>query len=149
MISLDELRNLVMGLLAQVGALEDAGVFVPARAPYTSTAWDGDTYSTTGPTLLDLSAVFGIPSNVKAVLARISCKDTGSAGGSGYYVYLSPTDAAATAPLVVRPSGLPNSYWAEGDGIVPCDGNGDVYVAIGASGAGTMTVHIQIWGWWL
>jgi len=38
-----------------------------ALTPLTSTAWDGgDAFSTTAKTLIDLSAVFGVPAGVKA-----------------------------------------------------------------------------------
>ncbi len=148
MIGQQELQNLVLDLQRRVAALE-RGRFYELKAPLTSTAWDSDTFSTTSPTLLDLSAVFGVPAGVRRVLVRLACKDSGSAGGSGYYVYLSPTDAPATAPMVLRPSGLPNNYWIEGIGEIPCTADGDLWYAIGASGVNTMTIKLEIWGWWM
>jgi len=51
-------------------------------------------------------------------------------------------------PMIVRPGGLPNDYYAEQLAVVPCD-NGDIYYQVAASGSGTMDVTIQIWGYWV
>ena len=123
--------------------------FVPLNSRLTSTSWDGDAYSTTAKTKIDLSAVFGLPAGIKAVYARIQANDSASANTSGLYVLLSPNDTSGHAPLVVRPSGLPNDYVVDQAGIVPCDANGDIYYQIAASGTGTMDVNIQIWGYFM
>ena len=65
-----------------------------------------------------------------------------------YYVRKTGNDTTAgSAPVVARPSGLPNSYWADKCESCPCNADGDVYVEIGVSGPNTMTVKIEIWGW--
>ena len=117
--------------------------------PLTSTAWDGDARSTTAKTKIDLSAVFGAPAGVKAILARISARDSASAGTQSLYFALSPNDAALSHAMAVKPSGLTNDYVADAVGIVPCDANGDVYYQIKASGTNTMDCWFQIWGYWL
>jgi hypothetical protein len=122
--------------------------FVALAAPLTSTAWDGDAHSTTAATLLDLSAVFGVPAGIKAILVRIAVRDSGSAASSGLFFFLSPSNSG-TATMVVRPSGLPNSYYADHTGVVPCTTTGDVYYQIGASGVNTMLVQMEIWGYWM
>ena len=53
--------------------------WVYLQAPLTSTSWDGDSFSTTAKTLIDLSAVFGVPANVKAIYARVFVNDSASA----------------------------------------------------------------------
>lgn len=145
-----DLIRQILDLQAVVRRIECREVqrWVYLSTPLTSTSWDGDAYSTTAKTPIDLSAVFGVPAGVKAVLVRISCRDSGSAATSGLFVGFDPTNAAQLA-LAVRPSGLPNDWFADGAGIVPCDANGDVYVQIQASGAATMDVYIYIYGYQL
>jgi len=121
--------------------------FHPLQSPLTSTAWDGDAYSTTAKTLIDLSAVFGVPAGVKAVDVSVKINDSGSAGGD-YYLILDCTSIANQGRRV-RCSGLPNDSPTNGHMIVPCDANGDIYHQIAASGAGTMDIVIQIWSYFL
>lgn len=116
-------------------------------APLTSTSWDGDAYSTTAKTKIDLSAVFGVPAGVRAVLVRIQARDSAGAGTTGLFLGLSPNDTAGSLAIAARASGLPNDYYAEQQGFCPCDANGDVYYQIGASGAGTLDAIMQIWGY--
>lgn len=120
--------------------------------PLTSTAWDGDARSTTAKTLIDMSAVFGLPAAsanfyVEAVLVRLAARDSGSATSSAPYVALSPNNISGSAPLIVRPAGLPNDYFADYLGWVTCDANGDLYFQTSATGAGTLDVWIEIWGY--
>lgn len=119
----------------------------PLTALLTSTAWDGDLRSTTAATLLDLSAVFGVPANVKGINCRITCNDSASASNIGLYFALSPNNYQHF--FAARPSGLPNGYYADESGFCPCDANGDVYYSVSASGAGTMEVYLMITGYWL
>ena len=120
--------------------------FVPLTAALTSTAWDGDAYSTTAKTLLDLSAVFGAPAGIKAVLFRAVIRD--SAAATGDYVFiLSPEAGGGTGPQV---NCIPvNDRYNRVMMVVPCNADGDVYYQITASGTGTMDVILQIWGYWI
>lgn len=116
--------------------------------PLTSTSWDGDAYSTTAKTLIDLSAVFGAPAGIKAVLFFVAVRDEAAQGAGGsYYIILGPTNAALTG-MAVNCIDLNDSY-NRGCLVVPCDANGDVYYQIAASGAGTLDVILQIWGYWV
>ena len=115
------------------------------QAPLTSTSWDGDAYSTTAKTKIDLSAVFAVPAGVKAVIIRIVCRDSDSATDNTLFVGVSPNDTAASLMVVARPGGLPADYIAEAQGICTCDANGDIYYQIDASGSGTMDVWLEIW----
>jgi len=122
-------------------------IFVPLTTPLTSISWDGDSYSTTAKTLIDLSAVFGAPAGVKAVLARVEIRDSGSSGFDAY-LFLSPVDTAGVG-LMESCAGLGNDYRSRGTHIVPCDANGDIYYQINASGSLTMDVKIEIWGYFI
>ena len=116
--------------------------------PKTSTSWDGDARSTTGKTKIDLSAVFGVPAGVKAILVRLTARDSGSS--SGYcQLSLSPNNTQDSVAIQAYLQGVANDIYITENGIVPCDANGDVYYQIAASGTGTMDCWIEIWGWWL
>jgi hypothetical protein len=121
--------------------------FVPLAAPLTSTSWDGDARSTTGKTKIDLSAVFGAPAGVKAVLCDVAIRDSGSAAGDCYLV-LSP-NATSGSGLLTDCSGQANDSWERDSLIVPCDANGDIYFQNAASDASTMDVYLTIWGYWI
>jgi hypothetical protein len=122
---------------------------VPKTSAYTSSSWNGDAYSTTGKTKIDLSAVFGVPAGVKAVLIRLTCRDSGSSGTNTVYLGVSPNSASGDCAVQARPGGLPNDYYATQSGICPCDANGDIYYQIAASGSGTMDCWIYIWGYFI
>src|SRR5574340_1088389 len=117
--------------------------------PLTSTSWDGETYSTTAKTLIDLSATFGVPAGVRAVYVRLFAKDTASAGASGVYIALSGTSTVSLHALGLFCDRAVNNALISVSGEVPCDANGDIYYQVGASGVNTMTVDLQIWGYYL
>lgn len=116
--------------------------------PLTSTSWDGDSYSTTAKTLIDLSEVFGVPAGVKAVMVRMAARDSGSSAGY-CQLGLSPNSTAGSVAVQAYLQGVANDVYVSVNGIVPCDGNGDVYYQIAASGTGTLDAIIEIWGYWL
>lgn len=128
------------------GTHYDVYGFVPLTTSLTSTSWDGDSYSTTAKTLIDLSAVFGAPAGIKAVLFRVLVRDSG-ASTTDCWINLGLTNVSATGVgLRCMPA---NDRWSEGTVVVPCDANGDIYYQIGASGASTMDVYLQVWGYWI
>jgi len=77
-------------------------------------------------------------------LARSSAASTSNLG-----VMLSPNDTASNGPVHCRVDGLPNDVLGEENAVVPCDANGDVYYQLTASGASTLDVWLQIWGYWI
>jgi hypothetical protein len=116
--------------------------------PLTSTSWDGDSYSTTAKTLIDLSEVFGVPAGVKAVMVRMAARDSGSS--TGYcQLGLSPNSTAGNVAVQAYLQGVANDVYVSVNGVVPCDANGDVYYQVVASGTGTLDAIIEIWGYWL
>ena len=114
--------------------------------PLISTSWDGDSFSTTAKTKIDLSSVFGAPAGIKAALFNVALRDSGSAANE-CLISLSPSSGAGG--LSARCSGIANDKFVNACLIVPCDANGDVYYDIAASGTGTMDVYLQIYGYWL
>ena len=121
--------------------------FIPLTTPLTSTAWDGDAYSNTTKTKIDLSSVFSVPAGVKAVLVKVSLRDSGSAATSCLF-QLSGVSSGTNYSLTAQASPI-NDRYAYFNGIVPCDDNGDIYYNIVASGTDTMDVFLEIWGYWL
>lgn len=118
-----------------------------AGSPLTSTAWDGDSRSTTAKTIIDMSVVFGVPAGVKAVYVRTSCHDDASASGD-YFLILSP-NSTANSGLATRVSGLPNAGFHDENFTVPCNADGDIYFQIAASGASSFDAYLQVWGYLL
>lgn len=116
-------------------------------SPLTSTAWDGDAFSTTAKTLIDLSAVFGVPARIKAVMCNVAIKDSASEAND-CFLCLSPNANASSGPKVAC-SGLANSKYGRGTVVVPCNANGDIYYQVSASGSGTANIYLEIWGYWL
>ncbi len=125
------------------------GIYVPLQTALTSTSWDGDAYSTTAKTLIDLSAVFGAPVGIKAVDVGVSIRDSASASATTTcFLVLSPNNVA-TQGRYIYAAGLGNDAWTHGGFIVPCDANGNVYYQIDASGANTLDAFLQIWGYFI
>lgn len=113
----------------------------------TSTSWNGDAYSTTSKTKIDLSSVFSVPAGVKAVLVKVALRDSASASGL-YYVQFSGVSSGTNYSLTLESPPI-NDRFGYGQGIVPCDANGDIYYNIIASGSGTMDIYLEIWAYWL
>lgn len=113
-----------------------------------STSWDGDLFSTTAKTKIDLSSVFGVPAGVKAVLIRLVARDSGSSSAT-CQLAVSPNDTVNTVVVQVYLQGLANNVYRASSGICPCDSNGDIYYQIAASGTNTLQAWMHIWGYWL
>ena len=104
-----------------------------------STSWDGDNKGTGDRATVDLSAVFGIPAGVKAVLMTIQTQ----ADAINDYIRFGPNSTynyALTCRTAVA------GQIAHASGIVPCDANGDIYCYPSGTVEG---VHVWIWGYWL
>lgn len=127
----------------------NGALFVPLSAPLTSASWSGAARSTTGKTYIDLSSVFGVPDNVRAVQVRAWISDTGSAASNNCWMLLSPNAVAYQGPFAVFCNGLPNGRTTGQDGIVNCDAAGNIYWQTATSGTNTMTVSLEIWGYWI
>ena len=129
--------------------VKESGKFIALTTPLTSTAWDGDAFSTTAKTLIDLSSVFSVPAGVKAVLVQLIARDSGSAASTNIFFGISPNNTDASNPVISVGRGLPNDTLVYSTGVCPCDANGDIYYQVVASGSGTMDCWIRIWGYWL
>lgn len=114
--------------------------------PLTSTGWDGDSYSDTAKTLIDLSAVFGVPDGIKAVMLTVDIRDSGSAANATYIIF-APNNTANIG-IGGNPPAV-NDRWGSFSVIVPCDANGDIYYEIEASGSLTFDVVVKVWGYWI
>lgn len=139
------------------GADEDKTKYVTAHnlgcpvflaTPLTSTDWDGDSFSTTAKTVIDLSTAFSAPAGIRAVNATVTANDSGSAA-SPASIYLAPNDTADIGTLKLILTGITNDVALSASGIVPCSTGGDIYYQIVASSTDTLDAHIEIWGYWL
>lgn len=142
----------VNGIQDEVVAIEthlvtNYGVFKPLTTSLTSTAWDGDAYSTTSKTLIDLSAVFGVPAGVKAVLMKVIVRDSASSGND-CAIYLSPNNISGSG-MVASCERITNDVTVFRSFVVPCNSNGDIYYQTVASGTGTLDVWLEIFGYWV
>ena len=117
----------------------DFGRPVFLTTPLTSTSWDGDTKGTGDRAIVDLSAVFGVPAGVKAVLISVQTQ----ADAVNDYIRFGPNSTYSYA-LTCRTAVA--GQIAIAMGIVPCDSNGDIYCYPSATIAG---VQVWIWGYWL
>ncbi len=120
--------------------VKESGRFVPLTTPLSSTDWDGDNKGLADRAIVDLSAVFGVPAGVKAVLMSIQTTDDTAA----QYIRFGP-DATNNFTLTCRTQ-VANQA-ANVSGIVPCDANGDVYCY--PSNDYIVGVFVWIWGYWL
>ena len=149
---LEQLQREINQLKRQVEAFQSGGYatlqFVPLTVPLESTSWDGDAFSTVGTaTQLDLSAVFGAPAGIKAVLMRVACRDSAAWGTAGLYVILTPDSTVTETAMICRCYG--GDLYTDKTEPIPCDANGDLWYKLAASGSGTLDVVLQIWGYWI
>lgn len=115
--------------------------------PYTSTSFDGDSFSTTAKTKIDLSATFGVPANVRAVMLYVTVRDSDSANDE-YYLVLSPNDTAGSG-FHCKATHAPNDSLHTCCCWIPCNSDGDVFYQIVAHDVNTFDVWIEIWSYFL
>jgi hypothetical protein len=123
--------------------------FVPLTTPLTSTSFDGDSFSTTAKTSINLATAFDARlSGAVAVLAKVSVRDSASAGTDCYFM-LSP-NADAGSGMEIRPQGRANDTYESETLVVPCASGGTtLYYQVLATGTNTLDVYMSIWGYWI
>jgi hypothetical protein len=145
---LEGIASDIKSLLKRVSHLEvrRTPTWVYLTTPLTSTDWDGDAHSTTAKTLIDLSAIFGVPAGVKAIKVVTVINDSSSAAG---YVWLrlANNNTDQIADYIHWLAFATNDGFSYNCGTVSCDNNGDIYYQISASGVNTMDIIIQIYGY--
>ena len=122
-------------------------ITVPLPTPATSTSFDGDAFSDTARTEIDLSAVFGLPDEIKGVFVRAGARDSGSSGQRCYVSLSGKSGTGGEAVIVDLHTGLPNDAPVQASGFVPCNASGNIYYQIEASGSGTMDIWIEVYGY--
>jgi hypothetical protein len=143
---IDGILSTLKDLGKRVSRIEAQGkpTWVYLTTPLTSTSFDGDAFSTTAATVIDLSSVFSVPAGIKAVLVRLEANDSVAHGTAGNYLAVGPSDTVYYE-LVCHVIGgdVKNSVTSP----VACDANGDIYYRIVASGASTLDAKIEIFGY--
>ena len=121
--------------------------YVPLQAALTSTDFDGDSFSTVGKTLIDLSVSFGAPAGIRAVVVDVLVQDS-DATGTDAYLLLSPVNTNLEG-TVFKPPVADDRFSGSGNSIIACDANGDIYYQVVASGASTFDIYIRIRGYFI
>jgi hypothetical protein len=137
-----ELVRRIAGLEARCARLEEAEqgrgvVFLTTQL--TSTSWDGDVKTSANNGTIDLSAVFGVPAGIKAVLCAMTVYST----TDQISLVLKPDSDASSAPPM-NPHTIASKYAARA-AWVPCDASGDVYFS--SSSASNTNVWLEVWGY--
>ena len=134
--------------LERLESIESSWNFIPLSTPLTSTSFDGDAFSTTAKTKIDLSTAFSAPAGIKAVYIELEIEDSDSTNSRAFFG-VSPNDTAGSYAVVDVIEGQPNDTYVHITGICPCDSGGDIYYQCQASGVGTLDVKMNIWGYWI
>jgi hypothetical protein len=125
-----------------------ATTYVPLTTPLTSASWNGTAHSTDAtPQALNLTTVFGLPANVKAVLTDVGIRDSASATTACDIGFGPNTAHYNQSPLTV--GGIGNDMWHHSPLIINTDGNSGAYYKCVASGTNTLDVYMIIIGYWL
>ena len=123
-------------------------VILPQASRLSSTSWDGDAHSTETATLIDMSAVFGTPANIDALLLRVVVRDSASSGlVSSLRMRLD--NAAPDATSQVFRTHPVDDAQVDAMATIPTDANGDIYYDIVASGTNTFDAWIIVHGYHL
>lgn len=113
--------------------------FHPLATKLTSTSWDGDSKTTGDNGILDLSAIFGLPGGITAVLMRASADFV----TAGHFLRLG-SNSSNQACLVL--TCVDASINVDATVPIPCDANGDIYFHTNQ----TLTaIFLQVWGYWI
>ena len=118
--------------------------------PLTNADFNGDSFSNVGANTIIQNTSWSstIPANAKALLIRITARDSGSAGTNNLYFGLYGAAAAANDSLRLYLNGNPNDTYGAASGVVPCT-DGDIWYQCNASGAGTLDIWLECYGYWL
>lgn len=139
----------LLGVVAgAVGWVATPTHYVPLATMLVSMDWNTTAHSTDAtPQALNLASVFGVPANVKAVLARVQVNDSASATNASLIEF--GPNATYYYQSVVSTSGIANDRTVSATIIINTDGNSGVYYKCAASGTLTLDVWMEITGYWL
>lgn len=149
--------DLITGILEELKALkkrisrletQDAPRWVYFSPPLTAPAWTGAAFSDTAKTLIDLSAVFGVPAYAKAVDVQVFCKDIDSTSADINGVILDATNTADQGKYFYC-WGIYDFTIHPESSVVPCNADGDIYYQIYATGVLSLTMTLEIWGYYI
>lgn len=109
---------------------------------YTSTDWNGDSFST-GFGTINWNTKFGVPTSAKMVFVMIMCRDSDvNAPANGGSIQFKAKNTTTQWSLGV--SSKANDIWDDIAGWVPVAADGTSYYGITASGANTCEIYIRV-----
>ena len=124
-----------------------ATTFQPLRAPLTHTSFDGDSFSDVGSSTKIENSSWSdtIPTTAVALLMEIRARDSDSAANDAWIV-LGPSVAEYQAGGCFL-GGMKDDTWKSISQVIPCT-DGDVWYQCESTGATTLDIVLQVWGYW-
>ena len=116
------------------------------RDPYTSTSWDGDSFSNGATGTINWVTAFGLPEIPKFVWLLIIVRDAGSAGGD-YYLGLKAKNTTTNVSIAADAERAANDAYNRTHGCVAVADNGTTHYTVIASGVNTMDIYIFVVAW--
>ena len=120
---------------------KEVGTFVPLTTPLV--VYNATAFSTVGASTEIGAATLGTPAAAKALIVQISARDS---GGTNKYFAVGPSSTCWYAVIGRNAVAAING---EANGVCPTSASGSVWYQTSASGAGTLTVTMRIWGYYL
>jgi hypothetical protein len=156
--TIDELTDRVEQLerLARGSGLNLAG-FLPANLrtvrcdkdgngefePYTSTSWDGNSFSNGATGTINWRTDFGLPEQPKIVWVEVWVRDSASTGGNYSFRLFGKSTTSNPWFTCRAPRGVDNETGQNG-GLAPVAADGTTYYTVTASGSSTMQIWIKV-----
>lgn len=116
------------------------------RDPYTSTSWDGDSFSNGASGTIDWVAAFGLPEIPKMVWLFIQVRDVASAGAN-YSIGFKAKNTTTEHSIVALAERAVNDARRNTHGCVAVADNGTTHYTVVASGVNTMDIWIKVVAW--
>lgn len=111
--------------IGNIELIEYSKVFFKILQHTTGTAWSTvASRSAADNGLIDLSATFGVPANVQAVILRVDINDV----DTGNPIALVSMGATATPTEQLLYAGYNGEWMIHNSVIVPCTADGDIYI---------------------
>ena len=116
------------------------------RDGYTSTSWNGDSFSNGASGTINWVTAFGLPEKPKWVELIVSVRDSASAG-MNYYIAFKAKATTTNVSAYGDAEAAANDIYRDSCIGVPVADDGTTHYAIAASGVNTMDIWIRVNAW--